>query len=103
MTDPAPPASSLPYRASLGVSLATAAVAVAFFLIGLADGTVSSFNIALWTLLLAGIGAVLWAGVALRARGRTALAVAVLCVTAAPAVIAVLFVVYLLVAQPRWN
>jgi len=103
MTDPAPPAPSLPYRASLGVSLATAAVAVAFFLIGLADGTVSSFNIGLWSLLLAGIGAVIGAGVALRSRGRTGLAVLVLCVTAAPAVIAVLFMVFILVAQPRWN
>jgi len=78
-------------------------VAVGFFLIGLADGSVSSFNFGIWVVLLGSIAAVLWAGIVLRSRGRTALAVAVLAVAAIPGLLAALFLLVVLVTNERWN
>lgn len=54
--------SQMAYRAFMVCSLATAATALAFFVIGIGDGSVSSFNMGLWLLLLSVLGCVLWAG-----------------------------------------
>ncbi len=91
------------YRLFLVCSYAVAAVALAFFFIGVADGSVSSFNMGLWFALLAGLAAIVWAGLALRAAGKTGLAIAVLGVAAVPGLIAAFLVVVLLLTEPRWN
>lgn len=105
--DPAqtPPAtgSHLAYRATLAGAVTVAAVAVVFFVIGLADGSVSSFNMALWIVLLGGLGAILWAGFALRARGHARWAIAVLGIAAVPGLIGAFLMLLVLVTQPRWN
>ena len=41
-----------------GIDAIVGAIAVAFFFIGIADGSVSSFNIALWLVILAALAAV---------------------------------------------
>lgn len=81
----------------------TALVTVVFFVIGLGDGSVSSFNLSLWLGLLAVVSLSLWAGYALRARGSAGLAIAALSITAVPGVLGALFLLLLLVTQPRWN
>jgi hypothetical protein len=91
------------YAGSLAGSVVTNAVAIVFFVIGIGDGTVSSFNIVLWVALLAGAGCSLWAGRSLRARGRFGPAIAALSVSALPALVGGLFLLMLLVTQPRWN
>src|ERR1051326_3740906 len=48
----------------------TALVFVVFFIIGIGDGTVSSFNIMLWLLILGILAAVLIGRLSLRLRGR---------------------------------
>lgn len=102
--DTAPGARSrIAYTALFVGAALTAAVAVVFFAIGLGDGSITSFNLGLWLALLAAMGLSLWAGRALRARGRPALALAALAVTAVPGLLAALFVLLLLVTQPRWN
>lgn len=94
---------SLAYRAAFVCSALTALVAAAFFVMGIGDGSVSSFNIVLWLALLSVMGLSLWAGHALHARGKTGLAMAALAVTAVPGVLAALFLLLVLVTQPRWN
>jgi len=84
-------------------SILTTAVFGIFFIIGIGDGTVSSFNLGLWLALLAAMGISLWAGHTLRARGKFGLAVAALAVTAVPGIAGALFILILLVTQPRWN
>src|SRR5207247_2608749 len=42
------------FRIVWGIAIVVALVGVAFFLIGIADGSVSSFNIVLWIAVLAG-------------------------------------------------
>lgn len=91
------------FKATFVCSALTVLVAAAFFVIGIGDGSVSSFNIVLWLALLSGMGLSLWAGYALRARGKTGLAIAALSVTAVPGVLAALFLLLILVTQPRWN
>lgn len=91
------------YRGALAIAGLVAAVVVGFFLVGLGDGSVSSFNAGLWLGLLALTAGVLLGGTFLRARGRTAAAVAVLAILAVPGLLYGLFLLLILVTQPRWN
>ena len=91
------------FVATFVCSALTTVVAVTFFVIGVGDGSVSSFNLALWLGLLSAMGLSLWGGHALRARGRSSLAIAALAVTAVPGVFAALFILLVLITQPHWN
>lgn len=93
----------LVFTAFFACSALTAAVAGIFFVIGLSDGSVSSFNLGLWLALMAVMGLSLWAGRVLRSKGKSGLAIAALAITAVPGLVAALFVLLLLVTQPRWN
>jgi hypothetical protein len=84
-------------------SALTSLVTIAFFIIGIADGSVSSFNFALWLGLLTVVAASLALGYALYARGKVALAVVALSVTAAPGVLAALFLAIVLLTGSKWN
>lgn len=97
------PAARVAYRGLLACASLVAAVAALFFVIGLGDGSVSSFNLGLWLLLLAALAAVLWGGRALWARGRRGWAVAVLALVAVPGIVAALLMLLLVAAPPRWN
>jgi len=74
-----------------------------FFLIGLQDGSASSFNIVLWLVILGLLGAVLGGGHLLRAKGHGILAACVLCMLAVPALGSLLFFLVILISNPRWN
>jgi hypothetical protein len=86
-----------------GVDAVIASVALWFFIAGLADGSVSSFNAGIWAVLLVGLAVVLGGSLWLRAAGRRGLALALALVLAVPGALAALFVLVLLIAQPRWN
>jgi hypothetical protein len=91
------------YRFLVAIAAAVAVVALYFFVIGIGDGSVSSFNIVLWLVLLGGIGAVLAGGFALNAVGRRRAACALLAILALPGLLSGLFIVSVLILQPRWN
>ncbi len=91
------------FRILAGIDCIVSLVILYFFAIGLADGTVSSFNMQLWLTILGGVAAVLIGGIALHASGRRALANCVLLLLAGPGVAFGLFFLSLLVLQPRWN
>ena len=63
----------------------------------------SSFNIGLWLALLGGIAAVLGGGWALNAKGQRRAALGVLAILALPGLLFGLFILMVLVLQPRWN
>ncbi len=90
-------------RILLAIDAAVALVALWFFFIGIADGSVSSFNIGLWLALLGGIAAILGGGWALNARGLRGAAIAVLSILAVPGLLFGLFVLAMVAFQPRWN
>jgi hypothetical protein len=91
------------YLVTFVIAALVAAIVVAFFLIGLADGSVSSFNITLWLGLLAVVGVVLFAGARLRSKGRTKSAIAVLLLLALPGVLYALFILLVIFSGARWN
>ena len=74
-----------------------------FFVAGLADGSVSSFNIGLWLVIVLVVCAVMFGSLALRSAGRIGLAVALLLVIALPGLLFVLFMGLVIVTNPRWN
>ena len=80
-----------------------ALVFVVFFVWGLADGSVSSFNIVLWLGVLGALGGVLGGSSWLRTAGHLRAAKTVLLSLAVPGVLVVLFFLVVLIAQPRWN
>lgn len=79
------------------------AVFVYFFLVGLADGSVSSFNMGLWFFILAALAGILLGGRALHASAHPRAAVTLLLLLAVPGVIAVVFFLIIMISQPRWN
>ncbi len=86
-----------------GVDALVGAVVLGFFFAGLADGSVSSFNAGIWLALLACPAVVLGASLWLRTAGHRRLALALTLVLAAPALLAVVLGLILVITQPRWN
>lgn len=91
------------YRLFLIAAGFALAVAIYFFGIGLADGSVSSFNIVLWVALLGGLFGVTGGGWLLNTRGHRGAAMMVLAILAVPAILAGIAILLLIVLQPRWN
>jgi hypothetical protein len=80
-----------------------ALVLVFFFMIGIADGSVSSFNTVLWLCTLGGIAALIVGANALARRGNTVLATLIAAVPALPALLYGLFVLIAVMSGARWN
>jgi hypothetical protein len=91
------------HRILLGLALLAAAILGFFFLAGLADGSVSSFNIGSWAVVLGGVAAAIVGGIVLRRAGRPRLGDAVLAVVAVPVALYLLFFLALILMEPRWN
>jgi len=91
------------FRILFGIDALAALVLLYFFVIGLADGSVSSFNIQLWLLILVGVAAILAGGFVLNSKGSRAAANALLAVLAVPATLFALFMLTIILTNPRWN
>jgi len=91
------------FRILLGIDIIAALVVVYFFIIGLGDGSVSPFNMQLWLGILAGIAAVLGGGLFLNTKGQRIAANLVLLILAAPSALFGLFMLSIIILQPRWN
>lgn len=86
-----------------GFDAVIACVVLYFFVIGIADGSVSSFNIGLWLVLLLVVGAVLVGSLLLKSAGKMGMAKTLLSVLAIPGMLGVLFFLIVLIGKPRWN
>lgn len=80
-----------------------AAIAVFFFIVGLSDGSVSSFNIGLWGFILFALAVLVGGSLTLKRRGRQGVAIALLWILAVPGLLSVLFLLVVLLSSPRWN
>ena len=85
------------------VDMIIAFVALYFFCAGLADGTVSSFNILIWITLLAPLGLVVGGGLLLRATGHPGLAKTLVLLLAVPGVLVALFFLLLIASGPSFH
>ena len=86
-----------------GFDALIALVVLYFFFIGLADGSVSSNNLGLWTLLLVALAAIMFGSIWLQNYQYIAFAKGLLCVLAVPGLLAGLFMLIILITNPRWN
>lgn len=80
-----------------------ALVVLWFFVEGLGDGSVSSFNGELWAAILLVLATVLGGGIALNAKGFRRAAIALLLVLAVPGLIYAAFILLVLITQPNWH
>ncbi len=85
------------------IDVVIAIVVLYFFLVGLADGSVSSFNIGLWLLILLGLGSIMGGSLWLKSAGHLGFATVLLLILAVPGVLCGLFLIILVIAAPRWN
>ena len=87
----------------LAIDAVIAAIAIVFFFAGLADGSVSSFNIELWGCILFGLASLIGGSVWFRAKGQRGVALVFVWLLAAPGLLAVLLLLAVLISNPRWN
>ena len=78
---------------------------VVFFIFfsGLGNGTVSSFNMGIWLGLLLVVSSILGGSWWLKTIGHMGWASAVALLLAVPALLYVLFFLFLIISNPRWN
>ena len=86
-----------------GFDALIALVILYFFFVGLADGSVSSFNMGSWLLLLLAVGGVLLGSYWLRSAGYSRPAYGVLLILALPGFLCLLFFLAVLIIHPRWQ
>ena len=91
------------FRIVWGIDVIVALVALAFFVWGINDGSVSSFNIVLWLGILAALGIVVFGSRALNLRGHRVLATLLAAVPAVPALLYGLLVLAMMFGGVRWN
>ena len=91
------------YWLSWSIDAVIAAIVLYFFFAGLADGSVSSFNMVLWLGLLAGVGIVVVGSLVLRAMDKPILGIVLNLVLALPGLLIGLFFLVLILSHPRWN
>jgi hypothetical protein len=91
------------FRVLVAIDAVIAFIALYFFSIGLADGSVSSFNMSLWLTMLSCIAAIMIGGLVLNAKGHRRIADGVLLIMALPGVGFALFMLILIISHPRWN
>jgi hypothetical protein len=90
-------------RFAFAAAVIVSAVVLFFFVWGLIDGSVSSFNMGLWLTVLALVTAVPLVGWRLRSSGRPWPAILVLSILALPGLLYALFILLVLVTKPSWN
>ena len=78
-------------------------VVLYFFFIGLNDGSVSSFNMELWAVILVVLAAVMGGSLWLKSANQMVLAKVLLFLMALPGLLYGLFLLIVIIANPRWN
>lgn len=85
------------------LNLLAAMVAFGFFIIGLADGTVTTFNILIWAAMLGFLFSMPFAAWLVRLRGHQRLGTLLLLPLAGVAVLGGVAILVLMVAAPSWR
>lgn len=86
-----------------GIDALIALIALYFFFIGLADGSVSSFNMGIWSLLLIGLAVIIFGSLWLKSINQLGIAKGLLGILAIPGILYALFILMVIIGKPRWN
>lgn len=93
----------LAFRILIAIDAVAAAVIGFFFVIGVGDGSVSSFNISLWIGILTAVAVILTAGILLHRNNRMVLGNLVLSILAVPATLYCAFFALIILTAPSWQ
>jgi len=86
----------------LGIDALIAGITIVFFVIGLADGSVSSENIGLWAIIFAVLAAIIAGGFWLKRGGYTIFGMVVLLVLAVPGVLSGIILLWFMVSGTKF-
>ena len=93
----------LKFWVAWAIDALTSAIILFFFFWGLADGSVSSFNILIWVAILAALTAVMAGSFLLKKAGSPVLGLLLLLVLAVPAVLCALFLLVFIISGSQWK
>jgi len=85
-----------------GLDALVLATVLVFFVIGMADGSISSFNIVIWFFMLAVPAVILGGGLVLKKLGHPIIGIILLLLLAVPGLLAVLFQLLVLLSDGPW-
>ena len=85
------------------IDAVTGAIILFFFFWGLADGSVSSFNILIWIAILAALAVLLAGSLLLKTIGHPVLGMILLLLLAVPAVLCAFFLLAFIISGSQWN
>lgn len=94
---------NLAFKILITIDVIAAAVIGFFFVLGVGDGSVSSFNIGLWIGILAAVAVILAAGILLHRNDRKVLGNLVLSILAVPATLYCAFFALIILTAPSWQ
>lgn len=86
-----------------GFDALIALVILYFFFVGLADGSVSSSNMGMWMGTLLVLAAIMGGSLWLKEHSHLVIAKVILLVLAVPGFLYLLFILFAIIAKPRWN
>ncbi len=86
-----------------GIDALVGAIVVGYFFLGLADGSVSSFNSGIWAAILGALAVILAGSMWLKVVGRPGFGTALLLVLGIPGVLYGVFLFLVIVTKSRWN
>ncbi len=86
-----------------GIDAVICAIILAFFFLGLVNGTVSSFNIRIWIAMLATLASIMGGSLWLKMHGHPVCGTMLLLVVAIPGLLYGAFIVLLMVTKTSWN
>ena len=86
-----------------GIDALIAAVALCFFVVGLADGSVSSFNMGLWMLIFFCLALVVGGSIWLRSTGNHGIAIALQLLLAIPGALVGFLLLAVVIARPDFK
>jgi hypothetical protein len=91
------------FRIVWTIAVIVALVAVFFFVWGVQDGSVSSFNIVLWIGFLTALGAIVFGSRAMHRKGHRALGTLIAALPAVPALLYGVVILVMMFSGSRWN
>ena len=91
------------FWALLGIDALISAIVAYFFFLGLADGSVSSFNAGIWLATWVALAVIIAGSLGLKALGHPVHGIMLLLILSVPGLFYGLFMVLIMVTNPRWN
>lgn len=91
------------FKTLFSIAVVVCSIMVCFFLVGLLDGSVSSFNIGIWFSILAGLIVIVGGSWYCNLKGKPRIANAMLLAIVIPALLFGLLLLVMIFSDAKWN